>query len=171
VKTDDGLHGLQLWVNLPKRAKMTSPRYRGLTAADIPTVKAGEAEVRVLAGEFNGVKGPVSDLQNTIQYYDVTLPPGSGVEIPVPKGETSFVLVADGDVIVAGDELVRKAQAAVLSDGSAVTLSSDKGGRAMLISGSPLKEPVAWRGPIVMNTWEELAEAFDELADGTFIKE
>jgi len=183
--------GFQLWANLPARQKMMAPRYREVKGSDIPVVKAaGGAQVRVICGEVEGVRGPVREIVTDPQYLDVALPAGRTFAHPVRTGHTVLAYVIDGEGYFDSgrDPFAREAvggrwfdlerpcacgaQTLVLygsGDGVAVT-AERKPVRFLLISGEPIREPVAWYGPIVMNTQEELRAAFQEYRDGTFVK-
>jgi quercetin 2,3-dioxygenase len=163
------MQGFQLWVNLPAKKKMTDPKYRGITKQQIPVVKMEGAEVKVIAGKVDGTKGPVSDLSNPIEYFDVKLKSGKSFEHLTNKNLTVFIYVVEGAVEIQGST-VGSGQCVVFGEGDAVRVLSPKGARFLFVSGEPLNEPVAWRGPIVMNTEEELEVAFQELDEGTFVK-
>lgn len=115
------------------------------------------------------MEGPVRDLSNAIEYFDVEAGAGKTFEHPTQSDLTVFAYIVNGSVKVEG-ETVMSGECAVFSEGDLVRISSKDGARFLFVSGEPLKEPVAWRGPIVMNTWEELEKAFEELNEGTFIK-
>ena len=166
------LDGFQLWVNLPKKDKMMAPRYRGISARDIPTVDLGHGcKVKLIAGRFGRVAGPVSDLMVPVELFDVGLEKGCTMEHPVPSGRHCFAFVFEGEAVFGNGEAVGMENAAVLADGDMVRATAGlEGARFLFASGAPLKEPVAWGGPIVMNTREELQQAFLEIDEGTFIK-
>lgn len=167
------LWGLQLWANLPAAQKMTPPRYRGYDAEEIPEITANGARVRIIAGEVNGVRGPVRDVAIAPEYLDVAVPPGAPFTHAVPTGHTVFALVLDGQGHFAGEggDVVGAGKVVRYGDGDLVAVSTaDAPVRFILVSGKPLNEPIAWRGPVVMNTQEELREAFRELEEGTFIR-
>jgi quercetin 2,3-dioxygenase len=168
------LWGLQLWVNLPARQKMMRPRYRDIRASDVPECRpASGGTVRVIAGSFNGCVGPVQDLIGNPEYLDITLPGSVQFEHPVPAGYTALAYVLEGEGgFMPGQEGRSAAESLLLyGDGDKVSIFSEKAGlRFVLISGRPLREPIAWRGPIVMNTEAELEVAFAEYRNGTFIK-
>ncbi len=166
--------GFQLWANLPAADKMIDPRYCGIAAAQIPTHAVDGVHVRVIAGRVGGTTGPVRDIVIDPEYLDVTLDPGVVWEHPTAFGHTVFAylfsgaarfgeqrepIVADpGSVVLTGEgDLVRVAAGQV-------------GARFLLVGGRPLREPIAWRGPIVMNTRDELDSAWRELDAGTFVK-
>jgi hypothetical protein len=168
------LWGLQLWVNLPARRKMMGPRYRDIRAADIPECRtASGGLVKVIAGSFNGCEGPVRDLIGNPEYLDVALPGSNDFEHTIPAGHTALAYVLEGEGRFApGRETMGGAESlALYGDGDKVSILAGKAGlRFVLISGQPLREPIAWRGPIVMNTEAELDVAFAEYRNRTFIK-
>lgn len=177
------MYGFQLWVNLPAELKMTEPRYQDVSASKVPEVnlnslngqeELAEGYARVLCGSFLGKTGPVEGIAAEPRYLDIVLPPNTAAEIPMDDGYTAFVYVyggtgsftPEGSDTVTNRNLVR-----FHSEGDALYVSSGETGlRFLLISGKPLKEPVAWRGPIVMNTDEELRTAFHEYHNGIFLK-
>jgi redox-sensitive bicupin YhaK (pirin superfamily) len=167
--------GFQLWANLPASSKMMDPRYREVAQADIPVVKAPEgATVRVIAGEVAGVRGPVREIVTDPAYLDVSIPAGQSFTHPVKAGHTVFAFVVEGEgrFDPARDSARSGAETLVLyGSGNAVRVAADqKPVRFLLVSGKALQEPVAWYGPIVMNTREELRVAFEEFERGTFVK-
>jgi quercetin 2,3-dioxygenase len=176
VSADNGrlLWGLQLWANLPADRKMMSPRYQEIRSADIPRVElAGGILVRVICGEVAGVQGPVHDIIAEPEYLDVSVPVGSRFRRPVPRSHNVFAYVVAGNGLFSPeDSTVIGAENAVLFDegDEVVVTCADEPLRFMLISGRPLQEPIAWEGPIVMNTREEVQQAFREYYDGRFIK-
>jgi len=144
------MHGFQLWANLPAALKMTPPRYQEVKAADIPDVTDDDGtQVRLVCGHFWGRVGPVEGIAADPTYLEVSVPPGKRRTLPV---ETSRPLI----LFDRGDEVVVRA--------------GENGIRFLLVSGQPLQEPVAWYGPIVMNTQAELRRAFEELEQGTFLQ-
>lgn len=163
------MQGFQLWVNLPAKKKMTDPKYRGITKEQIPIVEINGAEVKVIAGDVGGTKGPVSDLSNPIEYFDVELKPGKAFEHPTHRNLTVFVYAVKGAVEIQGVK-ISEGQCGVFGEGDSIKVSSKDGARFLFVTGEPLNEPVAWQGPIVMNTEEELEKAFQELDEGTFVK-
>ncbi len=168
------LWGLQLWVNLPASHKMMGPRYRDIRAADIPECRLDSGGVvKVVAGSFAGCSGPVRDLIGNPEYLDVTLPGGVDFPHAIRKGHTALAYVLGGEGRFAPDQkkAIGSENLVLFTDGEMASITADKAGlRFLLISGRPLAEPVAWRGPIVMNTEEELDLAFSEYRNGTFIK-
>ena len=173
-RRDGNLSGFQLWVNLPARAKMSQPSYRGLTATDFPVVTTDEGtRVKVVAGSYRNVEGPVAGLPIDPLYLDVTLPPDSDFVQPTKLGHTAFVHTIEGSAKFFPRETqpTQKNTTLLLGDGDEVRIrSGQEGARFLLVSGRPLHEPVAWYGPIVMNRPEELSTAIRELRDGDFIK-
>jgi len=163
------MQGFQLWVNLPSKKKMIDPKYRGIEREQIPLIQKNGQRIKVVSGKIDGTEGPVRDLSVDIEYFDVELAAGKTFEHVVPGDLTVFAYVVVGSIESSGKE-VKNGQCAVFSEGDLVKLFSKDGARFLFVSGEPLKEPVAWRGPIVMNTEEELDRAFEELDEGTFIK-
>jgi len=169
----DYLRGFQLWVNLPAADKMMAPRYRDIRPGDIPVARTGDGvEVRVVAGRYGRMRGPVRDIVCDPEYLDVRLEAGREFRHPVKSGHTVFAFAFEGDGTCPADGTgLGGGTLAHFGDGDSVTLSAGRAGlRFLLVSGKPIGEPVAWRGPIVMNTEEELARAFAEYRNGTFIK-
>jgi redox-sensitive bicupin YhaK (pirin superfamily) len=169
----DYLRGLQLWVNLPAKDKMMKPRYRDIRASDMPEVRGPEgSRVKVVAGRYKKAQGPVKDIICRPEYLDIQLPAKVSFSHPLSKGQTVFVYVLDGGgTFDANKKTLKAGQLGLYGDGQAITVEAGREGlRFLCISGQPLGEPVAWGGPIVMNTKEELDRAFQEYSDGTFIK-
>jgi redox-sensitive bicupin YhaK (pirin superfamily) len=148
---------------------MIDPKYRGIEREQIPVVNKKGMNIKVIAGRVNGTEGPVRDLAIGIEYFDVELVAGKAFEHATPKSYTVFSYVVDGSIEVLGKTII-KGQCAIFGEGNFVKIGSKIGGRFLFVSGEPLNEPVAWRGPIVMNTQEELDKAFEELDMDTFIK-
>jgi len=163
------MQGFQLWVNLPAKKKMVDPKYRGILKEQIPTVQKDGLKIKVIAGKMDGLQGPVRDLAIDIEYFDIELAPGKAFEHATAKDDTVFAYVVEGAVEVQGKNIMQ-GQCVVFGKGDSVKICSTKGSHFLFVSGKPLNEPVAWRGPIVMNTQEELDTAFKELDLGTFIK-
>ncbi len=166
--------GFQLWVNLPSTHKMMEPRYRDVKNEQIPEVLIDNGvRVRVISGEVNKKRGPVRDIVVDIEYLDVAMEPGTEFEHAIKKGYRTFAYIIEGSGYF-DTEKKRKTgngHLVIFKDGDDVRIAAnDSVFRFLLISGNPLGEPVAWRGPIVMNTQEELQVAFDEYRNGTFIK-
>jgi redox-sensitive bicupin YhaK (pirin superfamily) len=163
------MRGFQLWVNLPAKKKMIDPKYRGIEREQIPTIQKDGLKIKVIAGRVDGTEGPVRDLAIDVEYFDIELAAGKALEHSLPKNYTAFAYVVDGSIKVQ-DKTVMHGQCAIFTEGDHVKIGSANGSRFLFVSGEPLNEPVAWRGPIVMNTQEELGKAFEELESGTFIK-
>jgi redox-sensitive bicupin YhaK (pirin superfamily) len=168
-KYDGLMKGFQLWVNLPAKKKMVNPKYRGIEKEQIPMVQKDGMKIKVVAGEIDGTRGLVRDLAIDIEYFDVELTSGKTFEHSTAKDDTVFAYIVEGSVEAKG-KTITQGQCAVFGKGDLVKISSKIGAHFLYVSGEQLNEPVAWRGPIVMNTEEELAIAFEELDAGTFIK-
>jgi quercetin 2,3-dioxygenase len=171
------LDGFQVWVNLPAKLKMTTPRYQDIPSEKIPeVVRPDGARIRIIAGKVDGRTGAVRDIFADPTYLDVALPAGCVFEQPVPRGHTALLYVFQGEVAVggsdaAGGRLVPSIRLAVLKDGDVVrALAGRASARFLLLSAQPLNEPAVRWGPFVMNTREEIDLARRELRDGTFIK-
>ena len=184
------MHGFQLWANLPSSLKMTTPRYQDVKGADIPEVVDDDGtRVRVVCGSFWGKTGPVDGVAADPRYLDIWVPPGVRKHLPVETVRNAFAYVFEGsgsfrdasepravqtDIVDAPRALpgtVDNRTLVVFDRGDEVVVQAgERGIRFLLVSGQPIEEPVAWRGPIVMNTQAELRQAFSELQEGTFIK-
>jgi redox-sensitive bicupin YhaK (pirin superfamily) len=166
--------GFQLWANLPAARKMMSPRYREVQSAQIPVASlTNGVEIRVISGEVGGTQGPVTDIVIEPQYLDVSVPRSAEFLHAVSRGHTVFAYIFEGSGRFAGPKAESAAAGSLIlfSDGDQVTVTTpEEPVRFLLISGKPIGEPVAWRGPIVMNTDAELRLAFDEYSKGTFIR-
>jgi hypothetical protein len=166
--------GFQLWVNLPQKDKMMDPRYQEVKTHQVPVVSPEPGvKIRVVCGQVGGIRGPVENIVADPEYLDITLSPGTVFLHPVKSGYTAAAYVIDG----AGscgrkdDRIMQNRDLILFGEGDEVRLdASENGLRLLFISGKPFREPVAWRGPIVMNTQEELRQAFREYQEGTFIK-
>lgn len=187
------MHGFQLWANLPAAEKMTAPRYQDVTAADIPVVTDDDGTtVRIICGDFWGQRGPVDGVAADPRYLDVYVPPGKRKTLPVEMDRHGFAYIFDGagsfrdasDPQAVATEIMEEGTPEATSvdwtgnrnlilfdSGDEITVQAgDEGIRFLLVSGKPIEEPVAWRGPIVMNTQDEIRQAFSELQKGTFIR-
>lgn len=185
------MHGFQLWANLPAAQKMTSPRYQDVQSKDIPEVIEDDGtRVRVVCGEFWGERGPIDGIAADPRYLDVFVPPNQRRVLPVETSRHAFAYVFDGSGSFrdASDPVAVKTEhigpdgqeQAVVGNRSLVLFDTGdeivvtaglQGIRFLFVSGKPLQEPVAWRGPIVMNTQEQLRQAYAELSSGSFIKQ
>ena len=168
-QTEGEMSGFQLWVNLPAAEKMCVPRYQDFEPDEVPLVQpAGGVEVRVIAGEVDGVPGPVNGIAIEPTYLDITFPPGATFSTDLPLGHTAFAYVFQGQATISNDK-VELDHLAVLSDGDQVRMSSADGGRLILVAGKPFGEPVARYGPFVMNTTDEIRQAIYDYQQGNFI--
>src|SRR4051812_22678341 len=185
------MHGFQLWANLPARLKMTAPRYQEIKGPEIPEVTDDDGtKVRLITGQFWGKRGPVEGIAADPTYIDVSVPPRKRKTLPVETTHHAFayVFAGSGKFCNASKPLsvptegmgwadttlpteVDNRSLVMFDTGDEVTVEAgEQGIRFLLVSGKPLEEPVAWYGPIVMNTQEQLQKAFAELKDGTFLK-
>ncbi len=188
---DGRMDGFQLWANLPSSLKMTAPRYQDVHANEVPEVIDDDGtSVRVVCGEFWGKTGPVDGVAADPRFLDVSVPPGLRRRLPVATSNTAFAYVFEGsgnfkdasapqavrtetggvERYVDPGELGNRSLVLFDSGDEIVVQAGEKGIRFLFVSGKPIEEPVAWRGPIVMNTDEELRQAYQELRDGTFIQ-
>jgi redox-sensitive bicupin YhaK (pirin superfamily) len=186
------MHGFQLWANLPSALKMTTPRYQEIKAPEVPVVTDDDGtQVRVVSGEFWGKRGPVEGIAADPVYADVWVPPGKRKRLKVETTRNAFAYVFEGSgqftnasepqgVMTEGlDQVARLVQPTEANNRSLILFdrgdeivvqAGEQGIRFLLVSGEPLKEPVAWWGPIVMNTRDELEQAIQELRDGSFLR-
>ena len=186
------MHGFQLWANLPASLKMTAPRYQDISSADVPEVTDDDGtHVRIVCGEFWGKKGPVEGVAADPRYLDISVPPGRGRRFPVEASRHAFAYVFAGsgtfrdasqglpvktDLVDAQGregptvyDATNRSLVLFDSGDEIVVQAGDEGIRFLLVSGRPLEEPVAWHGPIVMNTQAEIRQALTDLRDNTFI--
>jgi quercetin 2,3-dioxygenase len=185
------MHGFQLWANLPSAVKMTAPRYQDIHAGDIPEVHDDDGTVaRVICGDFWGKKGPVEGVAADPRYLDISVPPGKRKRLAVETTNHAFAYVFAGAGTFRDASDPREVKTEVVSANSVadaayvgnrslvlfdrgdeiVVQAGDEGIRFLLVSGKPIEEPVAWHGPIVMNTREEIRQAMEDLQRGTFIR-
>ena len=186
------MHGFQLWANLPSNQKMTAPRYQDIKSKEIKSLVDDDGTIiKVIAGDYRGYKGPVDGIAAEPEYLDIYIPPLKFKRFPFDTSRQGFAYIfeGDGDFHNASNPVGIKVEKefngqefelrdlsgnrtlVVFDNGDEVAVQDgEKGIRFLLISGTPIKEPVAWHGPIVMNTQEELKAAFNELNNGTFIK-
>jgi redox-sensitive bicupin YhaK (pirin superfamily) len=188
---EGSMHGFQLWANLPSGHKMMDPRYRGLTSDQIPEVKRADGVlIKVIAGECDGIRGPIRDVVISPEYLDIFIPAGINFSLATTKGHTVFAYVIGGSAVFCDQsnpysydieganyfdmncgKAIGNGNLILFGDGDHITVSTEGSSvRFLLISGAPLHESIAWYGPIVMNTREELETAYKELRKGTFIK-
>ncbi|MEJ2636375.1 MAG: pirin family protein [Calditrichia bacterium] len=183
--------GFQLWANLPRSHKMMDPRYRGITSKEIPEVKMDNGtKIRIICGKVGDARGPVRDIVTDPEYLDVTVPRNTEFRHPTPRGHTVIAYVIEGKGVFCKEtnpytyemqgsnyfDMKREPMEAnrslvLFEDGDEMNVSTASDSiRFLLISGKPIREPVAWYGPIVMNTRQELQTAIEEFQNGTFIK-
>jgi redox-sensitive bicupin YhaK (pirin superfamily) len=187
-----GMGGFQLWANLPASQKMSHPRYRDITAAQIPKLQLENGvEIHIICGNIGPTNGPVNDIAIDPLYLDITVPPGISYTHHLNKGYTAFAYIISGKGLfchqdkpfsyetdevsyfdMESDPFLDNETLVLFNDGDTITVSTeDHHIRFLLISGKPLNEPIAWHGPIVMNTQAELARAFEEYQNGTFLQQ
>jgi quercetin 2,3-dioxygenase len=172
------IYGFQLWVNLPAAQKMSQPRYQEVSSADIPVVQRDGITIRLVAGEVDGIRGPVTDIAASPLYMDVKLAPASKFTYSIPRGHTALAYVFEGTGEFGSDPSTDSGQDVVESvsmvvfndDGDQIEVKSETGVQFMLIAGAPFKEPIVPYGPFVMNTVEEIQQAITDLRNGTFVK-
>ena len=166
--------GFQLWANLPASQKMNPPRYRDITPEQIPQLHLENGvEIHIICGNIDQTKGPVNDIAIDPNYLDITVPSGISYTHHLTKGHTAFAyIIAGKGVFCHQDETYSNETLILFDDGDTITVTTeDNHVRFLLISGKPLNEPIAWQGPIVMNTQAELSRAFREYQNGTFLKQ
>ncbi|HMM33092.1 MAG TPA: pirin-like C-terminal cupin domain-containing protein, partial [Clostridia bacterium] len=159
--------------NLPKADKMTEPQYRDIRAEAVPLVSGSGAKVRIVSGAYGGILGAVQGDYVKTLFLDVTLLPHAKWELATETGTTLFLYIVEGEAAFneASGELIPARHAVLFNDGDQLfAQAGESGARFLLFCGRPLREPIAWGGPIVMNTQEELEQAFRELRNGTFIR-
>lgn len=170
---DGLLAGFQLWVNLPPSAKMMNPRYQDISSSKVPEITQEDGvKIRVLAGKYNGVVGPVKDIIADPEYLDVSVPTQCEFYHPVKNGYTVFAYVFEGEGYFNSEKKTEKGNLVIYNrEGDHVKIKTKTDPiRFLLISGKPINEPIAWAGPIVMNTHEEIRQAFEEYRKGLFLK-
>jgi redox-sensitive bicupin YhaK (pirin superfamily) len=168
---EGAMHGFQLWANLPKAQKMMAPRYRDITADRIPAVElTNGTRVRVIAGQFNRAKGPMDDIVIDPEFLDCRLPAGETFVHATDPDYTAMIYVIGGSGST-DDQTIVNGTLVLFEKGDRFSVRAREDGfRFLLLTGKPLGEPVAWQGPVVMNTQDELDTAFKEYREGTFIK-
>lgn len=164
------IYGFQLWVNLPAAQKMDPPRYQEVSASSIPVIDRDGATIRLVAGERDGITGPVTEIAASPLYMDVKLAAASKFIYPVPRGQTALAYVFEGNGEFSGQVVESVSMVVFNDDDNQIEVTSEMGVQFMLIAGAPFKEPIVPYGPFVMNTVEEIQQAITELRNGTFIK-
>ena len=168
-QTSGLMRGFQLWVNLPAKLKMQAPAYQEHPAASMPVETRDGVDVKVIAGTTSrGTKGPVTVEPTGAIYLDLTLPDGAAFAEPLDASYAGFVVVHEGAIVFPDGREVASLGLAELGRGDAVTFTAKGAARVLLIAGRPIKEPVAWHGPFVMNTRDELVQAFEDYQAGRF---
>lgn len=165
------LRGFQLWVNLPAKDKMIAPHYQEHPAAEIPhEVDQAGNRVRVIAGSTaNGITGPIELSQTEARYYDISLIGGADFNFKLPGELCGFIYTVEGEVRLAGSEqTVAQYQLGILGEGDELQLQTEQSARIFILAGKPINEPIAWGGPFVMNTREEVLQAFDDFQSNRF---
>lgn len=171
-QVDGRMQGFQLWVNLPAHLKMSDPRYQEFDADDVPEVIQDDgAKIRIVAGSHGGETGPVAGVHGDPVYLDVTLPAGAAVTQPLPQGHRGFVYVFEGEAVSVKGTTVARRQLGILGDGDGVEIRNTAGSpaRLLLVAGAPIGEPIARYGPFVMNTEQEIYQAFKDYQEGRFV--
>ena len=172
----EGIKGFQLWVNLPRAKKMLPPQYRDIKSSEVPVVARDGVIVRVLGGSYEGTTGPVAEVTVPVTYLDVSMESDRSFSCHAKYTDTLFVYVLEGALVCyaednKSEQWVSAGSVALTQKGNTLTVKTGTShARFLMIAGTPLEEPVAWRGPIVMNTEEEIQTAFAELQNGTFVK-
>lgn len=169
VPASERLLGVQLWLNLPQKDKMSKPSYHGIKRADIPEIPIEGGILRLLAGSYKEHQGYVSE-HLPLNYYDLQLEAGAEITLTMGKDESVMLFTLIGDIEVDGQHIEEKT-AVKLTEGDSVTIKNgDKPAQVLYIASKALNEPVAWAGPIVMNTEDEVKQAFVDLRNNTFVK-
>ncbi len=164
------MRGFQLWVNLPAEQKMTAPEYQEIRPQAIPEVDRDGSTVRVLAGNYNEARGPVTDPYTDFRFLDVALPAGGNFVYSLPANHTAFVYLFEGEALVGNDALGEQ-QLGVLDHGEQVLVTADgQGARFLLVAGGAIGEPIVQYGPFVMNTREEIEQALDDYREGKLVQ-
>jgi redox-sensitive bicupin YhaK (pirin superfamily) len=173
-QVDEELWGFQLWVNLPKKHKMTKPRYQEIKKDEIPEITLdNNIKIKIIAGHIADTKGPVQEVMAGIEYLDIHIPKGTVYKHPAQSSFTSIIYAVEGEGLTVTQPFqnINKEHCYIYDEGDYIHLEAAKQDlRVLYLSGKPLNEPVAWRGPIVMNTDEELETAFFEYQNNSFIK-
>lgn len=161
--------GVQLWLNLPAKDKMTTPSYKSIKNSEIQEIDIENGKLRLLAGEYEGKKGYTSKYL-PLDYYDIHLNENASITLQTENARSNMLFTLVGDISIGG-EVVKEKTAVKLTEGDSVTIEAlEKGAQVLFISSKTLSEPIVWGGPIVMNTKEELNKAFDDLDKGTFLQ-
>jgi redox-sensitive bicupin YhaK (pirin superfamily) len=168
IPAADRLLGVQLWLNLPAKDKLCDPAYTAVRAGDVPQIDLDGGVLRVLMGSYGDVQGTPSRYL-PFDYYNLRTVPGASVTLALKPQNTAFIFTLEGQAQVADEDIPPKA-AALLTPGDSVTIDTDEAANLLIMSAPALHEPVSWMGPMVMNTSDEIDQAYRDLRDGTFVK-
>jgi len=169
----DRMLGVQLWLNLPREDKMTTPKYRDIRAEMVPKIEEDGSTIGIISGHYKGNSGAVQGEHVKMLFLDVDMKPGVRWKLDTSKDTNLFIYIVEGEGLFenSDENLITSKRAVLFNNGEELLVrASEKGLRFLLFSGAKLNEPIAWGGPIVMNTQEELKKAFKEIDDGTFVK-
>lgn len=163
------VNGFQLWVNLPAAQKMSAPRYQEIVAGDVPIIEKDGVQVRLVAGEFSGTRGPVTEIAIQPLYMDVTLAAGAGFTLPVPQGHAAYAYLFEGAAEFGGQP-IEAVKMLAFGNGDQIEAKTESGVRFLLMAGQRIREPVVPYGPFVMNTEAEIRQVFEDIKSGNFAK-
>lgn len=172
-KASNRMLGVQLWLNLPAKYKMTNPQYRDIKSSDIPVIEEEGCKIHIISGSYKGKEGALQGDYIKPLFMDIELKEGSEWSLDIEKDATLFVYIIQGEGCFDpnAQEFISEKHAVLFEEGDTLSVKAlSQGMRFLLLAAKPLKEPIAWGGPIVMNTKEELNQAFKEIEEGTFIK-
>lgn len=169
-QTNGLMRGFQLWINLPAAEKMSAPAYQDYAADKIPVIEQEGMTVKLISGSYHDRRGPIDDPHTDLHYLDVTLHPGQAFDLDTDNSATTFIYPFEGDLVLA-DTAVRQHGLAVLTPGDRINITAGtRGARFLVLSGQAIGEPVVQYGPFVMNTREEIQQAFDDYNNGTLVR-
>jgi hypothetical protein len=163
------VNGFQLWVNLPAAQKMSTPRYQEIIAGDVPIIEHGGTQVRLVAGEFDGRRGPVTEIAIQPLYMDVTVAASTSFSLLVPAGHAAYAYLFEGAAEFGGQQ-IEAVRMLVFGDGDEIEVKTDAGARFLLMAGQPIREAIVPYGPFVMNTEAEIRQVFEDIKSGNFAK-
>jgi len=164
------MRGFQLWINLPSTEKMSDPAYQEFQPGSFPVIENGQSNVKLIVGDYAGEKSPISDSTTHVQYLDVSIAPNAAFSTEIATNRQGFLYVFEGEVAIEGTKL-QQHNFAVLGDGDNVTIEAgEAGARLILVSGMPLSEPIVQYGPFVMNTEDEIKQAFQDYQQGKLVR-
>ena len=169
-QTDGLMRGFQLWINLPAGEKMSDPQYQEFSAAHLPVIERGGVRVNIISGEYAGQRGPIDDPHTAVQYFDISLPPETPFTHRLQDGTTAFLYPFEGSLQIGGTTIEAHALA-VLGSGDEISVTAGpQGARFIFLSGRPLREPVVQYGPFVMNTEQEIRQAFEDYKNNRLVR-